>query len=648
MKIKLLILGIFICNVVNAQFAKLLDFNGANGLSPYGIAVPSGSTVYGMTNTGGSANQGVIFSIGIDGCCYKKLWEFSGANGAYPYASLTLGNGVLYGVTSGGGFQGSGTVFSINTDGSGFKTIHNFRLDSLTGSAPQCKLVLDGSTLYGTTLRGGVNGNGTLFKINTDGTGFFKLAEIGNSNSLTSLTQFGSTLYGVTLNGGLSGGVYSIHTDGTALTKLVDFTNAMGISEGGLSLINNKLYGTFSGGNAFGKGAIYSLNMDGTGFKNLYDFDGTYGQNPFGGITFLNGLLYGTSALGDKDMGSIFSINPDGSNIKKLYSFTTANGSQPRATLTILDGVLYGTTVAGGTSDYGVVFKFKDIPYIPICMVTVDENSKFNRVIWEKPIATTIDSFIVLRETTTNLYQKVGAVGYSALSEFTDTMRSKYFPFTGNPNSGTYRYKMQVKTKLGELSVLSPFQNTLYVTQSSGTFNWNSYQIEGQPTFSVGSYTLFRDDLNTGSFHSVSAVSGSQTTVTDPDFKLFPKARWRVEASVTTTCNSSNKTDIAYNSIKSNSQSASVTGIATIDELNGISIFPNPSTGNFTISKKGNGPEKLTYSIKNIFGQEVKHVETLNLSPDGETFDLTGQSKGVYFLEINCDGLMDKRILILQ
>lgn len=72
-------------------------------------------------------------------------------------------------------------MFAVNTDGTDFTNLHNFI--GIDGHYPLDALVLSGNTLYGTTYDGGTNfddhgaGFGTVFAINTDGTGFTNLYE---------------------------------------------------------------------------------------------------------------------------------------------------------------------------------------------------------------------------------------------------------------------------------------------------------------------------------------------------------------------------------------------------------------------------------------------------------------------------------------
>jgi uncharacterized repeat protein (TIGR03803 family) len=59
---------------------------------------------------------------------------------------------------------GNGTVFAVNTDGSGFTNLYSFTGGS-DGANPIAGLILSSNTLYGTTQLGGGSGNGTVFSL---------------------------------------------------------------------------------------------------------------------------------------------------------------------------------------------------------------------------------------------------------------------------------------------------------------------------------------------------------------------------------------------------------------------------------------------------------------------------------------------------
>jgi uncharacterized repeat protein (TIGR03803 family) len=143
---------------------------------------------------------------------------------------LILSGNTLYGTASRGGSSdfnsssGYGTVFRVNTDSTDFTNLHTFTIgDPNDGALPAAGLILSGNTLYGAAQGGGTNGNGTIFAVNTDGTGFTNLhsftagAEVGYSgyggyytNSdgygpAAGLILSGNTLYGTAELGGTNG-----------------------------------------------------------------------------------------------------------------------------------------------------------------------------------------------------------------------------------------------------------------------------------------------------------------------------------------------------------------------------------------------------------------------------------------------------------
>jgi len=78
-----------------------------------------------------------------------------------------LSDGVLYGTTKYGGNGGSGTVFRLNTNGTGFAALYSFTTTDVVtgtnrdGAHPVSGLILAGGVLYGTASAGGTAGNGT-------------------------------------------------------------------------------------------------------------------------------------------------------------------------------------------------------------------------------------------------------------------------------------------------------------------------------------------------------------------------------------------------------------------------------------------------------------------------------------------------------
>src|ERR1035437_3649577 len=104
---------------------------------------------------------------------FTTLHSFTGDSGANPWAGLLLSGNTLYGTAEAGGSLGRGTVFAINTNGTGFTILHSF--NGTDGANPHGGLILSGNTLYGTAAGGGNLDYGTVFAVHTDGTGFTNL-----------------------------------------------------------------------------------------------------------------------------------------------------------------------------------------------------------------------------------------------------------------------------------------------------------------------------------------------------------------------------------------------------------------------------------------------------------------------------------------
>jgi uncharacterized repeat protein (TIGR03803 family) len=267
-----------------------------------------------------------------------------------PFAGLAQGpDGNFYGTTFEGGANGEGSVFEITTN-SVLTTLYSFSLPTASegtfvtntdGVQPRGSLILGpGGNFYGTTWKGGTNGNGTVFAITTNGvlTTLVAFAGTNGANPIAGLALgLDGNLYGTTSAGGSSGNgtVFKVATNG-ALTLLHSFTAA-----------------------------------------NLDSATGSYtnsdGEAPYAGLALgTNGNFYGAASAGGRgDTGTLFEITTNGA-FTNVYSFspenynasgigepdTNADGASPTATLTLgSDGNFYGTTHGGGQSGSGTVFK---------------------------------------------------------------------------------------------------------------------------------------------------------------------------------------------------------------------------------------------------------------------------------------------------
>src|SRR5262249_18733685 len=137
----------------DGTFTKLHDFNGSdgNGLGAALVVGPDGA-LYGSTFNGGTnrCGYGTLFRVATNGS-FNTLHDFNGSDGANPAAALVVGpDGALYGSNVEGGADGvNGTLFRVETNGT-FTKLHDF--NGTDGSHPYAALVVgpDGA-LYGST-----------------------------------------------------------------------------------------------------------------------------------------------------------------------------------------------------------------------------------------------------------------------------------------------------------------------------------------------------------------------------------------------------------------------------------------------------------------------------------------------------------------
>lgn len=269
----------------------------------------------------------VLLAIGWFSLCHyaaaqpvvvTNLYTFQGSpDSSYPIW-LTYGSGgVLYGITFFGGVNNAGTIFKINSNGTGEKVLHSFGVNEGGGSTFFDLLgnnltILQGNDglLYGTTSAGGANGDGMVFKLFPDGSGF---------------------------------------------TVLHSFTNS---DADPISLIQGRdgaLYG------AGGGIVIFKLDTNGSNYTVMHS--GNEGSLPFGLMQGADGALYGTTYTCNSNpfAGTVFKLETNG-NYTILHSFTggTNDGQYPIATpFQASNGVLYGTTIQGGSSNVGIIYMIK-------------------------------------------------------------------------------------------------------------------------------------------------------------------------------------------------------------------------------------------------------------------------------------------------
>ena len=369
-------------------FTTLHSFDGTDGEHAISTLVQAANgNLYGTTVDGGANGSGTVFKITPSGTLamlYSFCSQSGCADGQYPAAGLVQAtNGYLYGTTDSGGALGfGGTVFRITPSGT-LTTIHSFCSQSgcTDGANPDAALVqATNGNLYGTTTAGGVNGSGTVFMMTPSGSlttlySFCSQSDCpdGSFPNAALLQATDGNFYGTTFVGGVEGEgtVFKITPSGT-LTTLYSFcsqgypscTDGSNPYAGLVQATNGYLYGTTVTGGDLGAGTVFRITPGGT-LTTLYSFCSqsgcTDGYNPYAGLVqATDGSFYGTTyGYGADAGGTVFKITPSGM-LTTLYSFCSQSGcrdgSVSHGLVQDTDGNFYGTTYAGGAYGDGTVF----------------------------------------------------------------------------------------------------------------------------------------------------------------------------------------------------------------------------------------------------------------------------------------------------
>ncbi|MBA2612914.1 MAG: SBBP repeat-containing protein [Bacteroidetes bacterium] len=476
---------------------------------------------------------------------------------------------------------------------------------------------------------------------------------------------------GVTYNWSAVGaaGVVFSPTSGTATTMSFTGTNTFSITSTGVNacgtvsttvgkiVINpSPIIGASASPTAVCSGSL--LTLSGSGAVTYTWSNGITNAIPFTPTVSQTYTVQGTNANGCKNSITInvpIINNPilsiSGKNLVCLNKPNTLTGSGA-STFTWLPGSIISNTInaqpsantvytinatgangCNNSATFAVNLVFPQTPQI--CMVTVDTLGINNEIFWEKTLYNNVDSFIVYREVSTNLYKRIASISVNAYSGFTDTTRS-IGPANGDPNSTSYKYKLQIRDTCGNYSALSLWHQTIFIQdQQNGNFNWNSYAIESSGT-PVTVYDLFRINLANNSYSLVTSTTAGLAT--DPQYSLWQTtAKWRVQANGFN-CNPTPRFSSVLNQkvkTKSNIKNDRLVGIKNYEILNtSISTYPSPAKDVVYIDSRVLANIDFTIELQNPLGQIVYTKKYTSSSNEKYQIDMNAFTNGVYFVNI--------------
>jgi hypothetical protein len=260
-----------------------------------------------------------------------------------------------------------------------------------------------------------------------------------------------------------------------------------------------------------------------------------------------------------------------------------------------------------------------------ICITGVDSLTNFNRVVWEKPLSTAIDSFYVYKETNqANIYQKIGGTAYVDTAVFVD--------ISSNPSVQAYRYKLSLLDSCGIESALGSMHKTIHLTINQGvgqTWNliWSHY--EG---FTFPSYNIYRGTTpgNLTLLTTIASNLSSYTDLTPPGGVVY----YQIEIVNPNPCDPTLKM-LNYNDSRSNIVTSGAAGIQNLLNNGGISIYPNPTKGVLIIEAN---LIKTPFDIT-ILDAQGKIIMSERCDSDLKEMNISSLKTGIYFVKINNDSI---------
>jgi uncharacterized repeat protein (TIGR03803 family) len=244
---------------------------------------------------------------------FQTLYTFTDAR-ADPHSLIQAADGNFYGTTMYGGANREGTLFRLTPKGE-FTTLHSF-VRATDGAFPvpftqlwQSQKAGISLLLYGTTMDGGAYDQGTLFVYQPGGAAPFK----------------------------------------TAFSFTPDSSNRRVVHNGVVETSSGMFVGTTDMGGTNQNGLLYGYIPDKVFGDTIYAFSGLDGDDVYTGVLSSDGeFVYGATLFGGaNNAGTIFKFNSHNKTLETLYSFKGGPDEfGPSGVLLGKDGNLYGITIA--------------------------------------------------------------------------------------------------------------------------------------------------------------------------------------------------------------------------------------------------------------------------------------------------------------
>jgi len=296
-----------------------------------------------------------------------------------------------------------------------------------------------------------------------------------------------------------------------------------------------------------------------------------------------------------------------------------SNGTLNGTSINVNQSGSYFVTVTDdtgcSTTSIPIDVNFSILEPVPVCIVTVDQITGKNNVVWEPVTSDLINSYVVLKETNVaNEYVQIGTVAYGSNGIFED--------INSNSQVQANRYKLALIDTCGILSSGSNFHKTIHLAANQGIGNnvnlmWSNY--EG---LDFGSYSIYRGS-SASSLNLLTTIASNLNSFTDVNPPVG-ETYYMIEVAGVS-CDPQRVLVYSHSNILD-----STVGIEEFTSTR-ISLYPNPASTSITLLV--NSP--LIGEEYIVFDAIGKVIYKNKIQSTNELIQLENFNNGNYFIKVN-------------
>lgn len=345
----------------------------------------------------------------------------------------------------------------------------------------------------------------------------------------------------------------------------------------------------------------------------------------------------------------VVELDPSPGYLYDTYQWTPPSGvtvTTPTfsATGTTGNGGYFLTVTQGGCAESIVgEFNFFSPPRTPeICVVTVNTTLDKNMVVWTTEVEPLFGDPEFSACASYNIYKAKGFNSWSLIGTVPVGDEHIFVDQSSSPPMAVDVYKITMVDACGVESAKSFYHKTILLAVNQGAnpgqvpLIWNAYEDESGE-FVVDKYYIYRGD-SPDAMVLYDSVPGYSTSFVDTG--VTTQKHYQIVVLKAGGCNSSPTKGKGFITGIQSNMIRTTTGIHDYTSVPIITIYPNPSTGVFTLE----GDDILRVEVTDLMGRVLRVVEY-----PPSTLDLSEFANGMYnALITTAQGSTNRTLMIMR